>query len=783
MHKAPLMLAFAVLTVLAGCRAAPERRERELELDSWPAREPAGPVGGARAAPRRTSVAESDAAVTAARASRAEVELGSGVFFNRSTAGRSLTTPSVAGEVTFNWENVPVQEVVKAILGDLMQENYVIAPGVQGSVTFATSKPISASQALGVLEMVLSWNGAAIVHKDGRYTVLPLAQALPGNLTPRIGPPSLARGYEVRVVPLQYVSPTEMQKILTPYVRQGAIISADNTRGMIVLAGNASELANYLETIEVFDVNWLKGMSVGIFPLERVDAKEIVPELEKIFGEGAGTPLAGMFRFMPIERMNAVLVITQQPEYLKEAEKWLGRLDRGGSDAGSQLYVYYVKNVKATDLAEKLSEVFTGSKTTTRTTTATVGSVVPGVESVEISSLNAPSREAQVQAETTTQTTTDGVPPPLAPVPAPGAVGGEGIAIVESENIKITAIEESNALMIRATSSEYDSIQKAIERLDIVPLQVVIETKILQVDLTNQLSFGVRWFFENSRSSEDAFNYRTRVRGFGGANEGRNAWNSYAGSIAETGALSWTFLNTSAEAIVSAIQDEGRVEVLSAPSLVVLNNKEANINVGQQIPVVSTFFSGSGIGTPGTPGQPGGGVTPGLNQSYVQFRDTGVILSVTPRVNPGGLVFLEVKQEKSTPGPASAAVAGNVPVNKSTVETEIAVQSGDTVMLGGLISDETSSGQGGVPGLSKIPIIGRLFGSTTKNRSRKELLVLITPTVIESSEQAREATDAYRENFKGLRPLLQREVDRAPAIRRHDDAMRTDPDIHDRTEE
>ncbi len=752
MRSCAVALALAAITTLAGCRSAPVREDvPEAELV-----EPAAPVAASPAASSDIAPAP-----PAAPASRAQIELGSGEFFNRNAAARISAAGGGAGEVTFNWENVPVQEVVKAILGDLMGENYVIAPGVQGSVTFATSKPISADQALGVLEMVLAWNGAAIVHKDGRYTVLPLAQALPGNLTPRVGPASLARGYEVRVVPLEYVSPTEMQKLLTPYARQGAIVSADNTRGMLVLAGNAAELRNYLDTIEVFDVNWLEGMSVGIFPLERVDAKDIVPELDKIFGEGAGTPLAGMFRFMPIERMNAILVITPQPEYLAEAEKWLGRLDRGGSDAGSQLYVYYVKNVKATDLAEKLTEVFTGSKSTTRTTTATVGAVVPGVESVEISSLNAPSKDAQVQSEVKSTTTSD-VPPP--PPGAPPVGGGSGIAIVESENIKITAIEESNALMIRATPSEYDSIQKAIERLDIVPLQVVIETKILQVDLTNQLSFGVRWFFENARSSEDTFNYRTRVRGFGSANEGRNAWNSYAGSVAETGAISWTFLNTSAEAIVSAIQDQGRVEVLSAPSLIVLNNKEASINVGTQIPVVSTFFSGTGVTDPNNPGT----VNPGLNQSYVQFRDTGVILAVTPRVNPGGLVFLEVKQEKSTPGPASAAVAGNVPVNKSTVETEIAVQSGETVMLGGLISDESTSGQGGIPGLSKIPIIGRLFGSTSKNNVRKELLVLITPTVIESSDQARQATDVYRENFKGLKPLLQRAVDETPTLRLRD---------------
>ena len=756
MHKAQLILAFAALTVLAGCRTAPVRVVHER------APEPPPP-------PARLEIVETPAQAEArlrAEApqpppSRATIELGSGEFFDRGAAARQPISPGAAGEVTFNWENVPVQEVVKAILGDLMQENYVIAPGVQGSVTFATSKPISADQALGVLEMVLAWNGAAIVHKDGRYTVLPLAQALPGNLTPRIGPPSLARGYEVRVVPLQYVAPTEMQKILTPYVRQGAIVSADNARGMLVLAGNAAELANYIATVEVFDVNWLEGMSVGIFPLERVDAKEIVPELDKIFGEGAGTPMAGMFRFLPIERMNAVLVITPQPEYLAEAEKWLGRLDRGGSDAGSQLYVYYVKNVKATDLAEKLSEVFTGSKTTTRTTTASVGAVVPGVESVEISSLNAPNRDAQVQQETKTETTTDVTPnvSPVAPVaPTPGA--GEGISIVESENIKITAIEESNALMIRATSAEYDSIERAIQRLDIVPLQVVIEAKILQVDLTDNLQFGVKWAFENSRLGEDTFGFRTRVRGFGSANEGRDSWVSYAGAIGDSGALTWTFVNTAAEAMLSALQTDGRTEILSAPSLVVLNNKEASINVGQQLPVVSSFIGGGGL----DPNNPGTG-NPAFNQSYVQFRDVGVILSVTPRVNPGGLVFLEIKQEKSSPG-SGPVVGGNISVNKQTIETEIAVQSGETVLLGGLIDDSEQRNKDGVPGLSKIPIIGRLFGSTSLNKKRTELLVLITPTVIENSQQARDVTEAYRENFKGLRPLLRRAVDEAPQMPR-----------------
>lgn len=749
MRALPLSSAIALIVALAGCRSAPVRDEPEAYVP--PARierAPAEPVAAMPADPERVA-ADAAPAPVAPAAARGEVQPGTGIFINPNVAAKTGAPPPTGGDVTFNWENVPLQEVIKAILGDLMQENYVIAPGVQGAVTFATSRPINAQQALGVLEMLLSWNNAALVYKDGRYTVLPTAQALPGNLRPRVGAASLARGYEVRVVPLKFVGATEMEKLLKPYAKPGAVVSADNARSMLVVAGNADELQSYMDTIETFDVNWLAGMSIGIFPLERVDAKEIVPELEKIFGEGGATPLAGMFRFLPIERMNAVLVITPQPQYLDEAERWLGRLDRGGSEGGAQLFVYYVKNVKAKDLAENLTEVFTGTRKSGSGSrdTAPIGAVVPGLESVEISSINNPPGGAAAQ-------------PQAAPsqVAAPASGSSDGIAVVESDDIKISAIEESNALMIRATASQYDAIERAIERLDVVPLQVVIEARVLQVDLTGNLSFGVRWFFENQYSSEATSDYRVNVRRFEQPGEAGNRWNSFAGTASAAG-LGWTFVNTSAEAVVSAVQDEGRVEVLSAPSLLVLNNKEANINVGTQIPVVSTFFSGI------TSSDNTGNVNPSVNQSYVQFRDTGIILSVTPRVNPGGLVFLEIKQEKSTPGPASAAVAGNVPVNKTTVETEVAVQSGQTVMLGGLISDESTFSEGGVPFLHKIPVVGKLFGETTKNNTRKELLVLITPTVIGNAQDAEIVTDDIRHRFRGLRPLMARDAEQNPPIR------------------
>lgn len=695
---------------------------------------PAGAAGSAG----EKEVAASDA--------RDKVDIGSGKFVNDAAAQRRDDTKTTEGEVVFNFEAESLQAVVKAILGDLLQENYVIAPGLSGQVTFATAKPISSDQAMGVLEMLLSWNNAALVYRDGRYTVLPVAQAIPGNLVPRTGPLVNAKGYEVRAVPLRYISATAMQELLTPYARQGAIIKADNSRSMIVLAGTRSDLENYLQTIETFDVDWLAGMSVGVYALERVEAATVVPELEKIFGEGGPTPLAGLFRFMPIERINAVLVITPQSEYLARAEEWLRRLDRGGSESGAQLYVYYVKNVKAVDLGASLTEVFTGgsggsSRPSGGAKPTGVGGVMPGIESVEIKSLNnAPKQEK-------------------AP-PAVNASGsGDGISVVSSDDIRITSIEESNALMIRATPGEYDAILGAIKRLDIVPLQVHIEAKILQVDLTDSLSYGVRWFFENgtAEAGSAAYNYRQLRRAENQRLQDaglplRNAWSSFAGSASATG-LAWTFLNTEVESMLDALQKHANVRVLSAPSLVVLNNKDAQIQVGQQIPVVSSVYNPGGVVN--DPNSPNTGVGIG-SQSLTQFRDTGIMLSVTPRVNPGGLVYMEINQEESTPVANSANATGNVSVNRRTIETEIAVQSGQTVMLGGLIKESESRSKDGIPFLSRIPILGGLFGSTGRDASRQELLVLITPTVIDNAESARTVTEEYKSRFSGLRPLLKK---------------------------
>ncbi|HET7844148.1 MAG TPA: type II secretion system secretin GspD [Xanthomonadales bacterium] len=740
----------ALITALAACQAAAPVREppeRVVVREPAPRADAAAVMvdGAIMDDPAPVAGTQAPGSVESTPLSNAKIERGTGQFFDARAAQRRATG-GATGDVTFNWEDVPVQVVVKAILGDLLGENYVIAPGVQGSVTFSTAKPISMDQARGVLETILQQNNLAMVWKDGRYTILPIGQAIPGNLTPRAGS-AAARGYEVRVVPLKYIAPTEMEKLLAPYVRQGAVVRADNARAMIVLAGNAADLQTYLDTIEIFDVDWLAGMSVGIFPLERVEVGTVIPELEKVFGEGGATPLAGMFRFMPIERLNAVLVITPQPKYLEEAGKWLGRLDRGGSDAGTQLFVYYVKNVKAQDLADNLTDIFGASGSSSSSRDTPVGGVAPGLQPVEVRQVGTtPSGEVKDSAAEAAQ---------KAQARANRQANAEGISIAEGEDIRITAIEESNALLIKATPGEYDSILKAIKRLDTVPLQVHVEVKILSVNLTDDLSLGVEWYFENASSSADTLRIRKEQRNFErwsdpNLPEEPSTWISYAGRVG-AGGLQWTFLNTAAEALLSSLQSSGKARVLSSPSLVVLNNKEASINVGTQLPVVSSFVSG--VAT--TPTDPNSGINPGVGQSYVQFRNTGITLKVTPRVNPGGLVFMEVSQEDSQPI-AGTLIGGNVALSQRQVSTEIAVQSGQTVLLGGLIRETESVTKGGVPGLSKIPVIGALFGGQSKQAEREELLLVITPTVISNADSAQEITDDYRARFQGLKPLLRK---------------------------
>ena len=657
---------------------------------------------------------------------------GTGQFVKSSPPAAPSSRPALADqEVSFNFEATPVPEVVKTILGDLLQETYVIGPGVGGTVTFSTAKPIKGEQAMAVLEMLLSWSGAALVRKNDQYLVVQTQAAVPGNLSPQLFAGD-GRGYSVRAVPLKFISATQMEELLKPYAKQGSVLKADNARSLIVVAGTKNELDNYLSVINTFDVDWMAGMSFALYTLERVEVKDLMPELEAIFGDAAGgagagsTPLAGMVRMLPVERLNAILVITPQPQYLSQVQRWIKRLDRGGTEGGSKLYVYDVQNVKATDLADRLNEIFNGAAAAPRQESrSTRGEVAPGLAGQNLSG---------------------GVVPPVAKTvtpaatPAAGASGGNGKSLLGDQEVRISAVEDNNALLISSTPAQYEILKSAIRRLDIEPLQVKIEAKLLEVTLSNKLSFGVQWWLERAvPATPGALGLPGAALGLTSPNAALRSFSGLGGTLSSIG-LNYVFDGRDARAFVDALQSESSTNVLSSPTLLVLNNKQASIQVGQQI--AQNAGGTTGIG--------------GVAQSFNQFRDVGIILDVTPRVNPGGLVYLEISQQQSTIG---EIVNGQSAVNQKTITTEVAVQSGQTIVLGGLIQENNAKTNAGLPGLKNIPLIGRLFGRSTNDKTRTETLVLITPTVVTGgSDKMREVTDEYVRRFKGLEPLIREGV-------------------------
>src|SRR6056297_3473070 len=417
---------------------------------------------------------------------------GSGVFINREAAERQRPPSDGEGAVTLNFEGQGIQEIIHAVLGEILQENYVIAPGISGEVTFSTARPVTQDQVLPILEMLLRWNGATLVWRDDRFHVLPVSDAIRGNLTLRPSDGELQRGYQVVAVPLEYSSAEQMQLLLEPYAREDAVLNADNARSMLVLAGTRAELQNYMQIVETFDVDWLKGMSVGMFQIQRIEVADLVTELEELLG-GEDSPLAGMFRIMPLERLNSIMVITPNDHYLNEIESWIERLDRSSPEAGSRLYVYRVKNLDAEVLAGYLANVFGGEGGGGRSTARQDrGSLAPGLETAQASSVSEFQNQTSPQARDRASS-------------GSGGGGGGTVTLGEDGDVRITAVLETNSLLIQASPSEYDAILNAIERLDEEPLQVLIEAQVLQVELNDALQYGVAWFLANSQPGDEAF--------------------------------------------------------------------------------------------------------------------------------------------------------------------------------------------------------------------------------------------------------------------------------------
>lgn len=608
--------------------------------------------------------------------------------------------PIGGGATSLNFEAADIRDIAKTVLADILGESYIVDPKVVGTISLRTTRPLPRDAMLPTLESVLRMNGFIMVKENGIFKIMPAAAAK-GSLSPKMA--GKQPGFTVQVVPLKYIGSREMAKILEGFSPDPAAIKADELRNLLLVAGTQNEIQHMLDTVEMFDVDWLSGMSVGLFTLQNADVKAVDAEFNKIFSDKSLNPLAGVVRLIPLERLNGFVVISPQPHYLEQAKLWLERLDHAGSTGGSRLFVYHVQNGKAEHLAELLNQTF--GKSGQATPRAASASIAPGATGTEIKS-------------TSFGATT---PKPAASTP----VAGSTLSISDesgASEVRVVADKDNNALLILANAAGYEKIERALKRLDIAPRQVLIEVMIAEVTLSDELAYGVEWLFTSGARKSGQLDFGTAglakaVPGF-----------SYALASA-TG--------TGIDAVLNLLASDNKLNVLSSPHIMVADNQTAKIQVGDSVPIQGQ------VTTTGT-----------ALVSSVQYLDTGVILSVTPRINSSGLVNLDITQEFSVPTGTNPALANSPTVSKRSAKTQVTVQSGETMVLGGMISERSSNDSAGLPLLSSIPVLGGLFGKTDRKTSKTELIVLITPRVAHNMGQAKTISDELQRKMGEAKDLL-----------------------------
>ena len=601
-------------------------------------------------------------------------------------------------DVSLDFEQAPLTEVIHAIMGDILGLDYIVEHPINGEVTVRTRTPVPRDQLLEILESLLQANKALMIRdKEGRYFISGSSEM--SKLNPNFSAASTNTvGYNNVIVPLQYIGAKNMAEILRPVADESAFVLIDPMRNLLVLGGTSNQLAGWQEIITSFDVDLLKGMSVGIFPIENSSVADIDAALASLLGQEGGEGVAetavgigSVIRVIPIERLNSIMVVTPRAHYLERVRTWIERLDQA-PDANSErrLHVYEVQNSDAAHVADLLSSIFSGGSSTGGSGKA---GVAPGYTPEQVtSSMGESSTKPRAAAQ---------------------------VKNVAVGDVQIVADDENNALLIYATSREYQKMQTALAQLDVAATQVVIEASIIEVTLTDSTKYGLEYSVQGSL-------------GGGWSGVARQA----LGVIAPGSGFSYSVVNGSGDirVVLNALARDDLLNVISSPSLMVLDNHTASIQVGDQVPIQSSTTVSDG----------------GTTLSSIVYKDTGVHLAVTPQVNAGGLVTMDIEQSVTDVGPIDVATDQRTFLERK-VTTRVAVRSTESVVLGGMIRENKSEGSSGIPILHNLPLIGPLFGTKTADGRRTELIVIITPRAIYSDVGLRDMSREMRRQMRGLK--------------------------------
>lgn len=647
------------------------------------------------------------------------------------------------GNVVLNLASVPLQQAAKTVLGDMIGVNYVVDPRVDGVISVQTTRPVSKAEALEMFQTALKPIGAVLVQSRGTYQIAPADQSATGVIATGNGPAdSTMAGSGIRVVSLKYVSATEVARVLEPMVPKGSIVQADDSRNILALKGSPAEIESMLDSISVFDVDVMKGMSFAVVPVKTAQPEKMVDELKAIFASEKEGPLKGRVRFIANTRLGAILVVTSQPSYLPRAQTWIRRLDAKAAGSERQLHVYQVQNRPVAELASVLQSMFSNEMKVVKQPTRSV---------------SPRSRQAGFSTSTARPPGSAGATADIEQGGAMGLRGGVGTGsgndlqslqralnnepdaltpdamdstspsspsknVGDEPPLKIVADETKNSLLIMANDRDYERVLRVIQGLDVVASQVLIEAVIAEVTLNDNLQYGVQWALQKDRTPTASFT--NALKGgvppvFPGFNYAVNA-----ASIAST---------------LSALNALTRVNVISTPSLMVLDNKTARLQIGDQVPI--TTQTATSVVTAQT-----------AIVNSITMQDTGVILSVTPRINESGRVQLEIEQEVSAVAKTTSSGIDSPTIQQRRVKTTVVVNDGEVLALGGMIQEQADKTSNQIPLLGDIPGLGAAFSNREDKVKKTELVILITPKVVRDGTESRLVTEEYRRKMHVYMP-------------------------------
>ncbi len=667
----------------------------------------------------------------------------------------SAPLPGSAAGLRF--EDAPLGDVVHVVMRQMARVNYVIHPPISGTVTLSAAGNISADDAVFLLENALLANGF-VMAQDARGTYHIGKPEVVRNIVPAVRQlgrsAPLPPGHGAIIVALRHIGAQEMAAILRPVAGEG-IVRIDPVRNLLVMQGNRSQAEGWLEMVSTFDVDILQGMSMAVLPLKHITTKEIdqairllasssVPLTARIaapatapaqqgaaaaapaaggaggaanVSEGALAAVIGGARVIPMERLNSLIIVAARAGQIDEIKRWLDKIDQpGNSPSEPQLFVYPVQNGSAAHLANVLSGLFGGTGSTPQQASTGV----------------APSM-GQVQGQTAGGFVNNlmgaggggamGGAAALNPNAGRSTIQGAGITTATFQSgLRVMADGINNAILIYGTAAEYAKVEATLKRLDVPPSQVLIEASIIEITLNDDLQYGLQWAFSEQKEGGTGAGVLSRAAG------------AVLGATPAGFSYTLTGANGNVRAVLNALAEKSLVKVISSPTLMVMDNHTASIAVGTQQPV-----------------QAGQTITTGGNVSNsIQYKDTGVNLTVTPSVNSGNMVAMALSQSVTDVGSIDAATGQRAFLQRQ-IGSKVAVRSGETIVLGGLIRDNSTVGRSGIPFLSDLPIIGNVFGTSTKAGARTELLVMITPQVVRADNEIRSLAAEMRDRMQAIR--------------------------------